>query len=87
MNDSIMKELSKCLTDLNDNTIVAPSTEMDDDLSSSWVLLGYSCQLEYASLQSNASSEEDSAQVRNKVLKFLPSMCGKCLANLRQTQV
>jgi len=79
-----MQELSKCLTGLNDETLVVPST---DHTASSWVLLGYGCQLAYASLQPNAAAEEDGAKVRHKVLKFLPSMCSKCLTNLQQTQV
>jgi hypothetical protein len=91
MSESISQEFCKSLTRLSDCSPELTATTEDggdnDDVASSWVLLGYSCQLEYVLLLHGAASEEENTKARNKVLKFLPDMCNKCLLHLRRTEV
>jgi hypothetical protein len=86
MSDSISQEFSRALAHLSDCSSELMSAN-DDDVASSWILLGYSCQLEYVLLLHGSAVVEDNAKVRNKVLKFLPEMCDKCLHHLRLTEV
>ena len=84
MNDLITQEFIKSLSSAHD---ILSSNSDDDIMTSSWMLLGYSCQLEYAFLVCKADTERSSTKTRKKILNFLPGLCSRCLLHLRQTQV